>query len=76
MQGTRVPLLVREYRTYPEATKRESHNYWAYMPKGDALQQEKPPQWEAHIPQWRVAPRESLCTATKTQSSKKKKNYK
>ena len=47
MQGTRVPSLVWEDRTYPEATKRESHSYWAYMPKGDALQQEKPPQWEA-----------------------------
>ena len=48
-----------------------SHNYWAHMPQllspqattpeaqaltAHALQQEKPPQWEAHAPQRRVAP--------------------
>ena len=48
-----------------------SHNYWAHvpqllsprattteahMPRARALQQEKPPQWEAHTPQWSVAP--------------------
>ena len=48
-----------------------SHNYWAhkpqllslrattteaYAPRARALQQEKPPQWGAHPPQWRVAP--------------------
>ena len=42
-------------------------NYWAHMPqvlkavhpRACALQQEKPPQWEACAPQWRVAP--TLC---------------
>ena len=41
-----------------------SHNYWglyatateAHMPRARAPQQEKPPQWEARAPQWRVAP--------------------
>ena len=42
-----------------------SHNHWARMPqllkpeclaRAHAPQQEKPPQWEAHAPQWRVAP--------------------
>ena len=41
-----------------------SHNYWARVPQllkpacpgAHALQQEKPPQWEACAPQWRVAP--------------------
>ena len=39
------------------------HNYWspcaatteAHVPRACALQQEKPPQWEAHAPQQRVA---------------------
>ena len=48
-----------------------SHNYWACepqlltlrartteacAPRARAPQQEKPPQWEARAPQWRVAP--------------------
>ena len=41
-----------------------SYNYWsphdttteACMPRACALQQEKPLQWEARAPQWRVAP--------------------
>ena len=41
-----------------------SHNYWAHVPQllkptrlePRALQQEKPMQWEARTPQWRVAP--------------------
>ena len=40
-----------------------SHNYWAHVPqllslrsRAHALQQEKPPQWEARAPQRRVAP--------------------
>ena len=40
-----------------------SHNYWslhvttteARVPRAHAPQQEKPPQWEARAPQWRVA---------------------
>ena len=52
----------------------------ACMPRARALQQEKPPQWEACTPPWRVAPallitstRESLHAATKNQCSQKKK---
>ena len=48
-----------------------SYNYWAHVlqllkpcatttearaPRAHALQQEKPPHWEAHAPQGRVAP--------------------
>ena len=48
-----------------------SHNYWGHVPqqlspwattsearapRAHAPQQEKPPQWEAHTLQWRVAP--------------------
>ena len=41
-----------------------SHNYWspsattteAYVPRAHVVQQEKPPQWEAHAVQQRVAP--------------------
>ena len=41
-----------------------SHNYWslratmteAHAPRSRAPQQEKPPQWTARAPQWRVAP--------------------
>ena len=46
MQGTGVWSLVWEDLTCHRATKPEHHNYWTY-----ALQQEKPPQWEAHTPQ-------------------------
>ena len=35
----------------PHATTTEAH-----IPRAHALQQEKPPQWETHKPQQRVAP--------------------
>ena len=35
----------------------------ACVPRACAPHQEKPPQWEAHAPQWRVAP--SLCNKRK-----------
>ena len=55
MQGTQVRSLLREDPTCRRATKPERHNYWAHVPqllkpthpKARALQQEKPPQWEA-----------------------------
>ena len=62
IQGTRVRALVRENSTCRGATKPvhhnywacalepASHNYWARMPRAHALQQEKPPQWEARAP--------------------------
>ena len=52
MQETRVRALVRVDPTCHEATKPVRHNYWAH-----AMQQEKPLQWEARVPQRRVAPR-------------------
>ena len=33
-----------------------SRNYWAHVPRARTPQQEKPPQWEAHALQRRVAP--------------------
>ena len=33
-----------------------SCKYWAHAPRACAPQQKKPPQSEAHTPQWRVAP--------------------
>ena len=68
MQVTRVRALVGEDPTCRGATKPvrnnywacalepASHNYWAHVPRVHALQQEKPPQWEARAPQRRVAP--------------------
>ena len=71
MQGTRVRALVREDPMCRGATKPMHHNYWACgpqllspwattteacAPRARAPQQEKPPQWEAHAPQQRVAP--------------------
>ena len=55
MQGTWVWALVREDPPRRGATKPVCHNYWARMPRAHALQQEKPPQWEACGPQQRVA---------------------
>ena len=43
---TREPQLLS-----PHAATTEAHE-----PRAHALQQEKPPQWEARAPQWRVAP--------------------
>ena len=56
MQGTRVQTLVWEDPTCCRATRPVSHNYWACMSGACAPQQERPRQWEAHAPQWRVAP--------------------
>ena len=68
MQGTWVRALVWEDPTWHRATKPlchnywacalepTSHNYWAHAPRAHAPQQEKPPQWEAHASQQRVAP--------------------
>ena len=68
MQGTRVRALVQEDPMCRGATKPvhrnywacalqpASRNYWAHEPRAHALQQEKPPKWEARAPQGRVAP--------------------
>ena len=63
MQGTRVRALVRKIpyaaeQLSPWATTTEPtcHNYRSLSSRVHGPQQEKPPQWEAHAPQWRVAP--------------------
>ena len=42
----------------PRATTTEPvcRNYWSPWPRARVLQQERPPQWEAHALRWRVAP--------------------
>ena len=56
MQGTWVRALVWEDPTCCEATGSMSHNYWACASGACAPQQERPRQWEACAPRWRVAP--------------------
>ena len=56
MQGTRVRALVWGDRTCREAAGPVSHNYWACASGACAPQQERPRQWEARAPRWRVAP--------------------
>ena len=66
MQGTRVRSLVWEDPTRRRATKPEHYSYWVHElqlltpvrlePFSRTPQQAEPPQWEAHAPQWRVAP--------------------
>ena len=56
MQGTRVRALVWEDPTCLRATKPVSHNYWACASGACAPQRERPRQWEARAPRWRVAP--------------------
>ena len=56
MQGTRVRVLVWEDPTCRGATGPVSHNYWACVSGACAPQQERPRQWEARAPRWRVAP--------------------
>ena len=56
MQGTRVRALVWEDPTCRGATRPVSHNYWGCASGACAPQQERPRQWEARAPRWRVAP--------------------
>ena len=56
MQGTRVRALVWEDPTCHGAARPVSRNYWACASGACALQQQRPRQWEAHAPRWRVAP--------------------
>ena len=49
MQQTWVQSLVQEDSTCHNATKSTvGHDYWAHTLEPQVLQQEKPPQWEAH----------------------------
>ena len=56
MQRTRVRALVWEDPTCRGATRPVSHSCWAYASGACAPQQERPRQWEARAPRWRVAP--------------------
>ena len=56
MQGTQVRALVWEDPTCRGAAGPVSHNYWACASGACALQWERPQQWEARAPRWRVAP--------------------
>ena len=58
-RGTTEPM---HHNYWACALEPASHNYWARVPQllslhsgARAPQKEKPPQWEAHTPQWRVA---------------------
>ena len=67
-QGATKPV---RHNYWACALEPASHNYWAHVPqllsphaatteahapRACAPQQEKPPQWEARAPQWRLAP--------------------
>ena len=56
MQGTRVRALVWGDPTCRRATRPVSHNYGGCASGACAPQQERPRQWEACAPRWRVAP--------------------
>ena len=56
MQGTRVRALVWEDPTCRGTAGPVSHNYWACASGACAPQQERPRQWEARAPRWRVTP--------------------
>ena len=56
VQGTRVRALAWEDPTCHGATRPVSHNYWACVSGACAPRQERPRQWEARAPRWRVAP--------------------
>ena len=69
MQETRVQSLIREDPTSNEETKPVRHSSWAC-----ALQQEKPPQWEARAVQLALTRHKdrNACAATKTHTVKNK----
>ena len=56
MQGIQVRALLREDPTCCGATKPLRQNYWSLRALEPVLHNEKPPQWEAHALQQRVAP--------------------
>ena len=86
-----VPSLVWENPTCLGVNRPMYHNYWACAleplshqlpnpmhPRDQAQKQEKPPGWEAHLPQWRVAPAcwklEKAHTAQRRPSAAKNKS--
>ena len=50
------PLSLRSRAREPQLLSPRATTTEARAPRACALQQEKPPQWEARAPQWRVAP--------------------
>ena len=76
VQGTRVRALVWEDPTCRRAAGPLSHSYWACVSGACAPQQERPRQWEARAPRWRVAPACRNHTETKTQHTQKLKKKK
>ena len=56
IQGTRVQALVWEDPTSRRATGPVSHSCWICASGACAPQEERPRQWEARVPRWRVAP--------------------
>ena len=56
VQGTLVRALVWKDPTCRGATRPVSHNYWACVSGACAPQQDRPWQWKARAPLWRVAP--------------------
>ena len=76
--GTQVQFLVQEDPTCRGTTKPTSHDYWSPHPRAHALQQEKPPQWEAWTPQLESSPHlpqlEKACAQQPRPGAAKKKN--
>ena len=56
MQGTRVRALVWKDPTCRRAARPVTHDDWACASGACAPQWERPRQWEARAPRWRVAP--------------------
>ena len=78
MQGTWVGSLVQKDSTCNGATEPIHHNHWSPRTYTPALQQEKPPQWDACTLQlesssWQLQLERSPCTARKTQYSQELK---
>ena len=70
MQGTQVRALVWEDPTCRGAAGPVSHNSWACASGACALQQERPRQWEARAPRWRVAPTHRQLEKAHTQKQR------
>ena len=52
-----IPLPMQLKRVRPPVQEDSTcHNHWASAPEARALQQEKPLQWGAHVPQWSSPP--------------------
>ena len=70
--GATKPVL---YNYWACALEPMSHNYWARVPRACALQQEKPPQWEARLLQLEKAhvQQQRPNAATKKKKFKRKK---